>query len=66
MTYSGINCRKKASCGKGKSMYSIIFNTASDLMYDLQSSSNKNHHTRSLLNDIHDNLPNFKKNMILN
>lgn len=31
-TYNGTNWRKKARWGKGKSMYSIIFNTASDLM----------------------------------
>ena len=36
MTYRGTICRKNASWGKGKSMYSIIFNTASDLICDLK------------------------------
>lgn len=36
-THRGTNLRTIASWGKGKSMYSIIFNTASDLMYDLES-----------------------------
>lgn len=33
-TYWGTNCRKNASWGKGRSMYSIILRTASDLIYD--------------------------------
>lgn len=36
MTYSGTNWAKNASWGKGKSIYSIIFTTASDLMNDLK------------------------------
>lgn len=36
MTYRGTNCKKNASWGKGKSMYSIIFKTASDLICDLK------------------------------
>lgn len=36
MTYRGINCAKNASWGKGKSIYSIIFTTASDLINDLK------------------------------
>lgn len=36
MTYSGTNRRKTASWGKGMSIYSIIFRTASDLIYDLK------------------------------
>lgn len=36
MTYRGTNCAKIASWGKGKSIYSIIFTTASDLMNDLK------------------------------
>lgn len=54
MTYKGTNCRKNANWGNGKSMYSMIFSTASDLIYDLthheivtflmQSFLIKNHH----------------------
>lgn len=44
MTYSGTNCRNNASWGKGKSMYSIIFKTASDFICDL-----KIHHNRLLI-----------------
>lgn len=36
-TYRGTNWRKNVSWGKGKFMYSIIFSTASDFMYDLES-----------------------------
>lgn len=35
-THMGTNCKKNASWGKGKSIHSIIFNTASDLTYDLK------------------------------
>lgn len=37
VTYKGTNCRKNASRGKGNSRYSMIFNTASDLIYELKS-----------------------------
>lgn len=37
MTHRGTNCKKNASWGNGKSMYSMIFSKASDLIYDLKS-----------------------------
>lgn len=49
MTYKGTNCRKNVNWGNGKSMYSMILSTASDLIYDLTHHEIVTFHRQSFL-----------------